>query len=245
MPAASAPGPEPEDGRAAALTLLGGDSRTAARALIGAVLWHRGIGVQLTETEAYAGSADPGSHAYRGRTARNEVMFGPPGHLYVYFIYGMHHCANVITGPVDEAGGVLMRAGRVVTGAELAAERSTRGRDPYPARGPARLARLLGLDRAANGADLDPEVCADPIAAARSWGAGSQSLRLWLPRPSGVALPGGHAARGRDAESTVDLDESISTGPRVGLRHGADLPWRFWVTGEGSVTDYRPAPKSR
>ncbi len=62
---------------------------------------------------------------------------------------------------------------------------------------------------------------------------------------AGVALPGGHAARGRDAESTVDLDESISTGPRVGLRHGADLPWRFWVTGEGSVTDYRPAPKSR
>ena len=76
-----------------------GDPLEVAPRLLGAVLTHGGVSLRLTEVEAYAGPADPGSHAYRGRTGRNAVMFGPPAHLYVYFVYGMHHCANLVTGP--------------------------------------------------------------------------------------------------------------------------------------------------
>ncbi|HEY0644916.1 MAG TPA: DNA-3-methyladenine glycosylase, partial [Nocardioides sp.] len=97
-----------------------GDPLEVAPRLLGSVLTLGGVSVRLTEVEAYAGPDDPGSHAFRGRTARNSVMFGPPGHLYVYFIYGMHHCANLVTGPEGEAGAVLLRAGEVVAGLDVA-----------------------------------------------------------------------------------------------------------------------------
>jgi DNA-3-methyladenine glycosylase len=114
--------------------------------------------VALSEVEAYAGPADPASHAYRGRTLRNAVMFGPPGFLYVYFVYGMHWCCNIVCGPAGEASAVLLRAGRVVSGVDIARARRPAARsDADLARGPARLATALGIDRAANGADLlDP-----------------------------------------------------------------------------------------
>ncbi|MDI5963058.1 DNA-3-methyladenine glycosylase [Streptomyces sp. SL13] len=126
--------------------------------LLGRVLVHTTadgpIALRLTEVEAYAGTADPGSHAYRGRTPRNAVMFGPPGHVYVYFTYGMWHCANLVCGPVGTASGVLLRAGEIVTGADLARpRRATSRRDSDLAQGPARLAGALGIDRALNGAD--------------------------------------------------------------------------------------------
>jgi DNA-3-methyladenine glycosylase len=127
--------------------------------LLGAVVSHATadgvVAVRLTEVEAYAGPADPGSHAYRGPTPRTAVMFGPPGHLYVYFSYGMHWCANVVTGPDGSASAVLMRAGEVVQGHDLARERRPAARtDRDLARGPARLARALGLTGASDGADL-------------------------------------------------------------------------------------------
>jgi DNA-3-methyladenine glycosylase len=123
--------------------------------LLNAVIHGHGVSIRLTEVEAYGGlGSDPSSHAHR-RTRRSEIMFGPPGRLYVYFTYGMHWCANVVSGPTGMASAVLLRAGEVTAGLELAQER--RG-DRVPvkdlARGPARLAQALQLDGAANGLDL-------------------------------------------------------------------------------------------
>ncbi|MGW3112734.1 DNA-3-methyladenine glycosylase [Streptomyces sp. NPDC001091] len=115
---------------------------------------HGPTALRLTEVEAYDGPNDPGSHAYRGRTARNDVMFGPPGHVYVYFTYGMWHCMNLVCGPEGTASGVLLRAGEIVEGAELARERRLSARnDKELAKGPARLATALDVDRALDGTD--------------------------------------------------------------------------------------------
>ncbi|WP_210502280.1 DNA-3-methyladenine glycosylase [Nocardioides xinjiangensis] len=178
-----------------------GDPLEVAPRLLGAVLTHGGVSVRLTEVEAYAGPDDPGSHAFRGPTPRNAVMFGPPGRLYVYFIYGMHHCANLVTGPEGSPGAVLLRAGEVVGGHEVARERRPAGPDRDLARGPARLCRVLGIDLADNGA---------------------------IPR----------LERG-------DPPAHVSTGPRVGLRLAAELPWRYWITGDPTVSTYRPAAPRR
>jgi DNA-3-methyladenine glycosylase len=122
--------------------------------LLGCVVESGPVAARLTEVEAYDGANDPGSHAYRGRTPRNEVMFGPPGHLYVYFTYGMHWCVNLVCGEVGRAGAVLLRAGEVVAGVDIAQARRLASRsDRELARGPARLASALGLTRADNGAD--------------------------------------------------------------------------------------------
>ncbi|MGV9244271.1 DNA-3-methyladenine glycosylase [Streptomyces sp. NPDC003710] len=112
------------------------------------------IELRLTEVEAYDGPNDPGSHAYRGRTPRNDVMFGPPGHVYVYFTYGMWHCMNLVCGPDGRASAVLLRAGEITEGAELARQRRLSARnDKELAKGPARLATALGVDRALDGTD--------------------------------------------------------------------------------------------
>ena len=126
-----------------------------ARDLLGRVVTASGVSVRLTEVEAYAGTADPASHAYRGPTGRSAVMFGPPGHLYVYFVYGMHWCANVVCEPDGVAAAVLLRAGEVVAGQELARQRRPAARSLAElARGPAKLAGVLGLSGADTGADL-------------------------------------------------------------------------------------------
>jgi len=126
--------------------------------LLGATVAHRTaaglVVVRLTEVEAYDGENDPGSHAFRGPTPRNAVMFGPPGHVYVYFTYGMHWCMNLGCGPAGRASAVLLRAGEVTGGAELALSRRTTSRSARDlARGPARLTVALGVDRALDGAD--------------------------------------------------------------------------------------------
>lgn len=101
--------------------------------------------VELTEVEAYAGMSDPASHAFRGVTRRNEVMFGPAGRVYVYFSYGMHHCVNLVCGQPGVASAVLLRAGRVVAGAAAAARRRGPVTDVTLARGPGNLAKALGI----------------------------------------------------------------------------------------------------
>jgi len=164
--------------------------------------------------EAYRGADDPASHSYRGRTERNVVMWGPAGHLYVYFVYGMHHCANVVCLTEGVPGAVLLRAGEVISDLDIARARRPTARPTARtaaelARGPARLAALLGLDRSRNGVDLlDPR----------------SPVRLIQAEPV--------------------LPRAIRTGPRVGVAAAHDTPWRFWVDGSPAVSPYRRGGKA-
>ncbi|GAB3222215.1 DNA-3-methyladenine glycosylase [Glycomyces halotolerans] len=136
------------------------DPVRVAPELLGCLVTANGVTVRITEVEAYR-EDDPASHSFRGRTARTAVMFGPPGHLYVYFTYGMHYCGNLTCGSEGRGAGVLLRAGEIVDGVEAARERRGRRvtfRDL--ARGPARLAQAMGWDRDDNGADMVGSVAA-------------------------------------------------------------------------------------
>ncbi|SJN17219.1 DNA-3-methyladenine glycosylase II [Microbacterium esteraromaticum] len=194
-------------------TLLGAELHTVVDGVA--------VALRITEVEAYhglgtGGVPDPGSHARMGPTARNATMWGPQGHLYVYLSHGIHSCINVVCGPEGEAGGVLLRAGEVVDGADAVAER--RGvatplsrialRDL--ARGPGRFGQALGLQYALhNGLDIIEDVARNGATA-----------RLLL----GERVP------------------EISAGPRVGVAGVAGtmaFPWRFWITGDPTVSPFR------
>ncbi|MFJ3986455.1 DNA-3-methyladenine glycosylase [Streptomyces fungicidicus] len=141
------------------VTDLAHPAEEVAPRLLGAVLTHETpdgtVAIAITETEAYSGTADPASHAYRGRTARNAVMFGPAGHMYVYRSHGLHWCANIVTGTDGIASAVLVRAGRVVEGEELARRRrGSTVETPRLARGPGNFCQALGITAAHDGADL-------------------------------------------------------------------------------------------
>lgn len=113
------------------------------------------LAVRLVEVEAYRGSQDPGSHAYRGMTPRNRTMFGPAGHLYVYFSYGAHWCMNVVCGDDGVASAVLLRAGAPVDGLDVMGARRVRARrDRDLCSGPGKLTQALGIDRSFDGTDL-------------------------------------------------------------------------------------------
>jgi DNA-3-methyladenine glycosylase len=192
--------------------LLRGNPDDVAPRLLGGRLSATGgdgeVVVRITEVEAYGGELDPGSHSYRGHTERNAVMYGDAGHLYVYFTYGMHWCMNVVCATVGTSGAVLLRAGEVVAGHDLAAVRRPAASRPRDlARGPARLAAALGVTGGDNGRDLlEPD----------------GPLRLEL---AAEPIPAG----------------AIGVGPRVGLRLAGDVPWRFWIGGDPTVSTYRPA----
>nr|WP_262853037.1 DNA-3-methyladenine glycosylase [Mumia quercus] len=182
------------------------DIESQARRLLGATLTHGDVTVRITEVEAYGGTSDPASHAFRGPTPRSAIMFGPPDVLYVYFSYGMHCCANVVVGEEGDASAVLLRAGEVVEGVEVARARRGGVPDVRLARGPANLAQALGLTLAHNGSSLaGPELV----------------LRRAAQAP-----------------------EEVSTGPRVGVSQAADVPWRFWLTGDPTVSAYRRSPRA-
>ena len=180
------------------------------------------VALRVTEVEAYRGSDDPGAHTFRGKTARNATMFGPGGHVYCYFTYGMHHAVNIVAGPEGSGWGVLVRAGEVVEGASLALERRSARRASPPAgalaRGPGNVAQALGATLADDGAALAdaPDL--------------SSGDALWTFTPT--AEPPAH-----------------TTGPRVGVSGpGGDAsayPWRFWIPGEPSVSAYRAAVPRR
>ncbi|WP_221330423.1 DNA-3-methyladenine glycosylase [Actinoplanes sp. L3-i22] len=184
----------------------------AARELLGWRLTANGVTVRLTEVEAYSGlGADPASHAHRGVTNRNAVMFGPAGRLYVYQIYGMHFCANIVCGEPEKAAAVLLRAGEVVDGLETARNRRPAARrDADLAAGPGKLMQVLALDRAANDTSVVD-------------GTGPATLTP----PEGVV-------------------GAIAAGPRVGVTSAHDVPWRFWIAGDPTVSAYRRhVPKAR
>jgi DNA-3-methyladenine glycosylase len=199
-------------------TWLAGPVLEVAPRLLGAhlttVLPDGVVTVRLTEVEAYDGANDPGSHAYRGRTARNAVMFGSAGYLYVYRHLGLHVCANVVTGADGSASAVLLRAGEVVEGADLARERRRRRgvvrTDVDLARGPARLADALGIDLGMYGVDLLGE---------------AGLVRLTPPAGATPCVTGprvGVSGAGGDA-----------------VVH----PWRFWIPGDPTVSAYRAAAR--
>ena len=205
-----------------AALLLSRDSLEVAPALLGAVISVAGsqgrVAIRLTEVEAYRGEEDPGSHAFRGRTARNASMFEAGGCIYVYFTYGMHHCLNIVTGPAGLSRAVLLRGGEVVDGIELARARRPAARvDRDLARGPARLCAALGLDRSDDGTLLG--------------GPGSR-ISLTLPEPQ----------RAPDAERIRRGPRTGVAGPGG---DGEAFPWRFWLDGEPTVSTYRPAVTRR
>ena len=157
--------------------------------LLGKVLWHRRRGAltagRIVEVEAYMGTEDPASHAFPGPTPRNRVMFGPPGHAYVYFTYGNHWCMNVVTDREGIGSGVLLRALEPLQG--IALMRRRRGGVPLPqlASGPGRLARAMGIGRACYGLDLTREpLWIEDDGAAVEWIATPRiGIRLAADRP--------------------------------------------------------------
>jgi DNA-3-methyladenine glycosylase len=198
---------------------LHGHVLDVAPRLLGAVIAHETtegtVAVRLTEVEAYDGPNDPGSHAYNGRTRRNEVMFGPPGHLYVYFTYGMHYCANVVVGTDGNPAAVLLRAGEVVDGIELAERRRNRASRRDLARGPARLCQALGVDMRHNGTDLSigpltltvPSTLALDVNTGPRVGlrkAADRPWRFWVPGEPSVSTYRPATARRRRPEPNTE-----------------------------------------
>ncbi|CAN5767990.1 DNA-3-methyladenine glycosylase [soil metagenome] len=182
----------------------------------------------IVETEAYGGPDDLASHARAGLTRRTAPMFGPPGHAYVYLVYGMHECLNVVAESDGHAGAVLIRAVAPLHGVGLMRRRRARPTDPdhLLASGPARLAQALGVTRALDGHDL------------------TLGRRLWIADRSGS--PAFEAAETAELAEEAEVT-GVASGPRVGVGYAGDewsaVPWRFWLAGNPAVS--RPSAGGR
>jgi DNA-3-methyladenine glycosylase len=171
-----------------------------AKALLGQMLVLPPCAGRIVEVEAYLGAGDLAAHSSRGLTERTRVIFGPPGHVYVYFIYGMYECLNLVAEPEGVPGCVLIRAAEPMAGIdEMVRRRPTASRTETLCAGPGRLTRAFGITRHLYGVDATK---------------GPLTVRRTEPVP----------------------DSAVATGPRIGIRHCADLPLRFWIRAHPSVS---------
>lgn len=209
--------------------LFEGHATLLAPALLGCeltVTTARGaVTVRLTEVEAYGDQGeDPGAHSYNGRTARNDSLFGPPRHTYVYLNYGIHKCLNLACGSEGTAGGVLLRAGEVLAGRDLAVNRRG-GRDTG-------VKLLSGPGRLGQGLGIELSMDAQPLELSGAAGTTAKSAGPNTEVSFALASP---------AES-VPVD-SVLSGPRVGVSGiggSREFPWRYRLDGDRSVSAYRP-----
>ena len=186
---------------------LGRGPLTVAPWLLNKVLVRGGRAGRIVEVEAYHGANDAASHAFRGRTPRTAVMFGPPGFLYVYFTYGMHWCANVVCGPDGEAAAALIRALEPLHGIEeMRTARPGARRDRDLCNGPAKLCQALGITGAETGTDL----------VAPAAGGARATVRLLADGTPPPKRPG--------------------RGTRIGIKEATDKRWRFWVPDNAYVS---------
>jgi len=173
-----------------------------ARDLLGKLLVHGRAAGRIVEVEAYLGAEDLAAHAARGVTNRTRVLFGPPGHAYVFFIYGMYECLNIVAEPEGTAGCVLIRALEPLAGIEIMQRRRPKARSIEDlASGPGKLTLAMGISRRHNGADLTR---------------GALTVRAFPSAPP----------------------FEIAAGPRIGIRHCADWPLRFYIAGNPCVSKH-------
>ena len=188
-----------------------------ARDLIGCTFLFDGTGGPLVEVEAYRAD-DPASHSYRGLTARNAVMFGPPGHLYVYFTMGLHFCVNLVCQEQGSASGILLRALEPAHGIEEMIARRGLSDPRRLCSGPAKLTQALGITGEHNG------------------------LPAWLPPAAVLPRPGTDAS---DPSSWPLNEPPIATTPRIGVGSAKDVPWRFVAAGSAFLSRPLPSALSR
>lgn len=195
---------------------LSAPATEVAPLLLGATIWRGPVGIRLTEVEAYMGLDDPASHAFRGPTPRARVMFGPPGHIYVYLSYGIHRCVNLVCSPEGEASAVLLRAGRVVAGKDDVRLRRGNVAENRYACGPGNMGSALGTDLTESGESV--------------------SIITGLTRAS-QPLEAGISSRWR-LELAAQVAE-FRQGPRIGISRNTDAPWRWWIPGDPTVSGPR------
>jgi len=219
-----------------------------ARELVGCGFYHHGVGGRIVETEAYAHD-DPCCHGFRGKTPRNEVMFGPPGLLYVYFTYGMHFCCNLVCEEEGRAAAVLLRAVEPLAGVELMRERRGRAASDGDPRalcsGPAKLTQALAIGREQNGlpAWRKPLVVTPPTVTAPATGpspaAAASDAGTDVASRAGDASHDVHGARAGGGSTDAGAPRIVST-PRIGVG-GDPSPWRF-VDADSAFLS-RPLPR--